>query len=354
MIRSMSWFEKHKEEILRDFTTFLQFKSISTDPAYKKDVLACCQWVQDYLKKCGLDIEVWETEGYPVIFASNLKAGPDRPTVLLYHHYDVQPADPLELWESDPFEPEVRDGHIYARGAQDNKGQCFYSLTAVRAFLEEHNDVNIKVIVEGEEEIGSRGLSQIVGEKKEALAADHLLIIDTDIPGANVPGVTLGVRGVVTMEVACSGSTVDLHSGLFGGVAYNPNRALAELLAQCWDEKGHVAIPGFYDGVVEPSPAERDDLSFDIEPDLSSVSASPKEEGYSIVEQNWIRPTLEINGMWGGYTGEGFKTVIPASAHAKLSVRTVPDQDPHALMDCIGDFLKKKRLSRYRCEGKTW
>ncbi len=339
------WYRDHYDQILKDFFTFLSFPSISTDSKFEKDSRRTAEWLEGVLKKIGLDAEVWETPGLPVVFGSYQKAGPSRPTLLIYHHYDVQPVDPLDLWKSDPFKPVVRNNQVYARGAVDNKGQCFYSLTALKAFFElaQQININIKVFIEGEEESGGRGTQAILQQKRAELKADHLLVVDFGIQDVKTPGITLGMRGILTMQVECSNSSIDLHSGEHGGIALNPNRALAQMLAQLWDAKGRVAVPHFYDEVQTLSKEHLSliDMSFDVDHYTKSfgVKAFCAEEGYSLKESNWLRPVLELNGMWGGYTGEGFKTVIPAKAHAKISARLVPDQDPLKVARAIGDYL---------------
>ncbi len=339
------WYKDHYDEILQDFFTFLSFPSISTDPQFNQHSRATADWLCKYMNKMGLETTLWETPGLPSVFGEYKKAGKHRPTLLIYQHYDVQPVDPIELWKSDPFKPVIKDNKVYARGASDNKGQCFYSLTAVKAMLELAKELNfnLKVFIEGEEESGGRGTTAILQEKKAELKADHLLVIDFDIPGANEPAITLGMRGIITLEVECSNASIDLHSGAHGGIAMNPNRALATLLGQMWDKHGKVQIPHFYDDLA---PLSKDhlslvDMSFDEERYKKSfgVKAFCNEEGYSIQESNWIRPTLEINGMSGGYTGQGFKTVIPAKAHAKISCRLVPNQDPNKIAKAITDYL---------------
>jgi acetylornithine deacetylase/succinyl-diaminopimelate desuccinylase-like protein len=339
------WYEEHREEIVRDFFSFLSFPSISTDPAHAQDCRNTAKWLASYLERIGFQTVLWETPGLPVVFAS-YEAGPERPTVLIYHHYDVQPVDPLELWKNPPFEPEIRANKVYARGAVDNKGQCFYSLTALKALfaLCKEVDINIKVFIEGEEECGGKGTTAILSEKSTAMQADYLLIVDFGIPEAHTPAITLGMRGIVTMEVECENGAIDLHSGAHGGIALNPNRALAQLLANLWDETGRIAVDHFYD---EVRPIGREELShlemvFDAKKYESEfgVKALCFEEGYSTIEANWLRPTLEINGMWGGYTGAGFKTVIPSKAYAKLSCRLVPDQEPDVIAKRVAQHLK--------------
>lgn len=340
------WYRDHSEQALRDFFAFLRFRSISTDPAYQDQVLACACWLKEYLSQIGLQAELWETPGLPVVFASYLKAGVHRPTVLLYHHYDVQPVDPRELWHSDPFEPEIRQNQVYARGAVDNKGQCFYSITALKAMLElaKTLNVNIKVFIEGEEESGGAGTAAILKQKKKDLKADHLLVVDFDIPGPDKPGIAMGMRGLVSFQVECSNAAIDLHSGSHGGIALNPNRALAQMLSQLWDQTGRVTIPHFYDQVKPLSSKHLAsvDMSFDLDQYVKSfgVKAFGAEQGVSLKESNWLRPSLEINGMWGGYTGSGFKTVIPSKACAKISCRLVPDQNPLEIGKHFEKFFK--------------
>lgn len=342
-----AWYESHHRRLLDDYFTFLKFPSISTDPAYATDIQKTAEWVGNQLKKIGFKVELWQTKKYPVVFASH-HVDPSRPTVLIYHHYDVQPIDPIEKWGSPPFEPVLRDGVVYARGASDNKGQCFYTLAALQAFFDlcQKVDLNIKLFIEGEEECGSEGALQMVQEKKEALKADYLLIGDMGIPALDTPAITIGLRGILSMEVQCSNSTIDLHSGIHGGIALNPNRALVELLAKLWDKNGRVAVPGFYDDVITPSPEELKDVFKDIDlPYLKKqfgLRSFRGEGDYSLWESNAIRPTLELNGISGGYTGAGFKTVIPSQAIAKLSCRLVPGQDPVKVAKVIEDFLTKE------------
>jgi acetylornithine deacetylase/succinyl-diaminopimelate desuccinylase-like protein len=340
------WFKEHDQKTMEDFCTFLRFPSISTDPQHEKDSRHTAQWLCDYLESMGMQAELWETPGLPVVFGKHMKAGPDRPTVLIYHHYDVQPVDPLSLWKSGPFEPVIRDNQVFARGACDNKGQCFYSLTALKAFLALAKQIpfNIKVFIEGEEESGGKGTLAALKEKQAELKADHLLIVDFGIPSAGVPAITLGMRGLVALNVECSNASIDLHSGSHGGIALNPNRALLSMLSKIWNENGEIQIPGFYDDLLSlpKELLDRIDMSFDLEEYQKSfgVKAFSNEKGYSLKESNWLRPTLEINGMSGGYAGPGFKTVIPAKAFAKISCRLVPNQDPEKIGKSIERFLK--------------
>ena len=346
-----AWYQDHYDQIIKDFFKFLSFPSISADEKYGNNCRECAAWLCDYLKEIGFAVQLLETPGLPVVFGSCLKAGRERPTVLIYHHYDVQPVDPLTLWTSPPFDPVIRNNQVYARGALDNKGQCMFSLVALKAIFEmaQALDVNIKLFIEGEEESGGKGTAHAIKQHRALLKADHLLVVDFDIPAPGVPAITLGMRGIITAEVSCSNASIDLHSGMHGGVALNPNRALIHILSQVWDEGGRVAVPHFYDDVAELSQEELSslDLSFDQAgyEKTFGVKAYCPEEGYSIRESNWLRPTVEINGMWGGYTDVGFKTVIPSQAHAKISCRLVPHQHPEKITEALTQFLKDKAPS---------
>jgi acetylornithine deacetylase/succinyl-diaminopimelate desuccinylase-like protein len=341
------WFQKNKQAIEKDYFDFLRFRSISTEPAFKKEVDRCAEWVSSYLEQSGFDSRLVETPVHPVVVAENSHAGPERPTLLIYGHYDVQPVDPIELWISDPFTPTVREGKIFARGAVDDKGQIFYAMVAMRAWKEkgEPLPINIKFCIEGEEEASSLGLSNILPKIEKSLRADHLLVVDYDAYDENVPAINLGARGMLSMDVSIQGATGDLHSGLYGGIAYNPNRALAELLAKLYDEEGRVTVEGFYEDVKAPTEQER--KTFPARYDRAfftkhfGIEAFGGEKGSTIQEANLFRPVLEINGMAGGYFGPGFKTVIPAKAIAKLSCRLVPGQDPKKIAMAIRSFLEK-------------
>lgn len=341
----------NRKQILDDYYTFLRFPSVSSEPEYQKDVLACAEWLQTYLKDLGFHVERWETSGHPTVFASYMHAGADKPTLLIYNHYDVQPVDPLDEWTTSPFSPEERNGEVYARGAQDNKGQCFYVLQALKFYLEYYGSfpINIKLCIEGEEEMGSVGLSQILESKREQLKADYTAIVDLGLHDAKIPALTLGIRGLFTMDVEVKGANTDLHSGSHGGIVPNPIHALVSLLAGLRDESGKITIPGFYDQVAEMPLEERAKISFhfDLNDYQSITGAYPVggEKDFSALERAWIRPTLEINGISGGYTGKGFKTVIPAKAYAKISCRLVPDQDPHHMGELVANYLRKNAPS---------
>lgn len=341
-------YAEYRDNALKDYFTFLKFKSISSEPDFQEQVLACADWVSAYLNKLGFEVQLWPTSGHPTIFAKNMKAGPNQPTLLIYNHYDVQPVDPLELWESPPFEPTLRNGQVYARGAQDNKGQCFYVLLALKALIEkaEGLPINIKLCIEGEEECGSTGLAQLLKTKGKDLRADYLAIVDLGLPNPSTPAITLGVRGLVTMDVEIKCSNSDLHSGSHGGLAFNPIHALVALLSSVRDASGKITIPGFYDDVVAISDEEKQQVSlaFDTKKYESNFGTKPTggERALDPLERNWLRPTFEINGIKGGYSGEGFKTVIPAKAMAKVSCRLVPNQDPYKIGRLVANFLETR------------
>lgn len=348
-----AWYGKNKQRILEDYFTFLKFPSISTDPSFKKETHSCAEWLKEFLQKIGLNVEIWKTSGHPVLFASH-QTSPNAPTLLIYNHYDVQPVDPLELWKSPPFEPTLREGKVYARGASDNKGQLFYVITAVQAFLElaKEKKFNLKLFIEGEEECGSHGTREVLKAKQKELKADYCLVLDMGIPGIDTPAVTLGIRGITTMQVDVRNSSIDLHSGVFGGIVLNPLQALTTALSRFW-ANGKVAIPGFYDDVVEATEQEKKEIDLSLDKDALrknfGIRVFGGEAGYTLAESNCLRPTLEINGVSGGYTGKGFKTVLPAEAHAKISCRLVPNQDPAKICKMITDFLRHE-LAGFECK----
>lgn len=350
------WFDKNRAKIREDYFSFLRFPSISADPAYRKDCNQCADWLVGYLKTAHLKAERIETSTLPIVYAEDLSAGSNKPTVLVYGHYDVQPVDPLELWKSPPFEPTERDGSIFARGAVDDKGQIFFAICAVQCWkdLGHPLPVNLKFCIEGEEEFQSKGLSEMLPFLKSKLKADQLLVVDFDQFDPDIPAVSLGGRGITAVEVTLHGANTDLHSGLYGGIAYNPNRALVELLAKLWDREGRVQVPGFYDGVIEPT---KDEIqSFECRHERPyytqhlGIEAFGGEKGRSLHEANCFRPTLELNGIVGGYTGAGIKTVIPAQAHAKITCRLVPDQDPEKITERIAEFLKSHVVKGMKIE----
>jgi len=333
--------------VREDFFTFLRFKTISSDSSLNAEQKRCAEWLCNYFRKLDCHAEVIETSNLPIAYAEDLRAGPKAPTLLIYGHYDVQPVDPIELWKSDPFEPVEKNGAFYARGAQDDKGQIFFAIAALRYIRETRQPlpINLKFCIEGEEENGSVGLATVLPSLKEKFKTDFLMVIDVDILDADTPSINLGARGIITLDVLLRGSNVDLHSGGFGGVAYNPNRAAAELIAQLWDQNGRVAVDHFYDDVTELSAHEKSFYQSGASAKAiqeAGIVALGGEKGLPPHEACWFRPTLEINGISGGYSGPGFKTVIPAETRIKISCRLVPNQDPARIGQYVKDFLLKK------------
>ncbi len=326
----------NQERFLDELITFLQFPSISTDPSRKEDVQLCASWLRDHLQMLGLqNVQLFPTEGHPVVYGEWLEAGAQAPTVLVYGHYDVQPVDPVDLWDSPPFRPTIRDGAIYARGAMDDKGQVWLQLKALEAWLrvEGRLPVNVKVLIEGEEEIGSVHLGDFVKQHRQMLDADVVLISDTAMLGPEKPAVCYGLRGLAYVELHVRGPRRDLHSGSFGGAVDNPANVLSWMIAQLKDRYGRITIPGFYDDVRPLSELEQQALAqvpFDPAAFAHSIGVPMLygEAGYSPVEWLWTRPTLDVNGLWSGFQGKGAKTIIPAAAGAKISMRLVPDQSP--------------------------
>ncbi len=329
----------HQQRFLDELFELLRYPSVSADPKYKDDVSRTAAFVAQKLRDAGADnVEVCPTAGHPIVYGEKI-IDPDRPTVLVYGHYDVQPPDPLELWETPPFEPTVRDGKIFARGACDDKGQFYMHIKALE-LMEATGTLacNIKFMIEGEEEVGSDHLGEFVKANTERLAADIVLISDTAMISLDTPSLETGLRGLSYLEVEVTGPNRDLHSGVYGGAVANPATVLAKLIASLHDADNRITIPGFYDDVVALTNAERKALNeapFDeaeYKKDLG-IDALWGEKGYTTIERTGIRPTLEVNGIWGGYIGEGAKTVLPSKAHAKISMRLVPNQDSHAITE---------------------
>src|SRR6202011_3513927 len=323
----------------------LRFPSISADSQFKSSVDACADWLTSRLQRAGLQSQKYETAGHPVVVARN-EQRPGRRTVLIYGHYDVQPPDPLDLWETPPFEPVVKGNKIFARGSTDNKGQILAHILGVESALWEQGDlpVNVVLMIEGEEEIGSPNLEAFLKEHQSALRADVVAISDTGMVAPGIPTFTYGLRGILCMEIQLRGPSADLHSGIFGGSVANPATVLSRLVAKLHDGHERIAIPGFYDRVLPLEQWERDlwaKLPY-TEKSWLATTGSPRisgEEGYTFLEQVWARPTAEVNGFGSGYQGEGPKTIVPSKATAKLSFRLVPDQDPTELRGIITKFL---------------
>jgi len=333
---------------LEDLFSFLRFASISTDSNHSGDVRACAEWLIDKLNHMGLDTELHETAQHPIVVARN-KHVAGKKTCLIYGHYDVQPVDPVELWDSPPFEPEIRDGRIWARGATDNKGQMLAHVLGVEQSLEEDGElpVNLIFLFEGEEEIGSPNLMPFLQQHKDELKCDVIAVSDTGMVAQGVPTMGYGLRGIACCEVTVKGPSGDLHSGVYGGAVANPATAVARLVASLHDTEGNIAIEGFYDEVRPLEQWERDmwaDVPGMTEQDMLAITGSPAlfgEPGYSSAERLWARPTAEVNGIAGGYQGEGSKTVLPAEAMAKFSFRLVPDQAPKDIMKKVQAHLEK-------------
>jgi acetylornithine deacetylase/succinyl-diaminopimelate desuccinylase-like protein len=338
----------NRDRYVEELKEYLAIPSISALPDHQQDVRRCAEWTADHLRRIGLqNVRLEETPGNPVVYAEWLGAD-GAPTILFYGHYDVQPVDPLELWESPPFEATIRDGEIYARGAVDDKGQIFMHFKAIEAYLSQNGrlPVNMKIVLEGEEEVGSAHLDNFVKANKDLLAADVVVISDSPMFDRGVPSICYGLRGLVYCQLDLRGTKTDLHSGSFGGAVANPIMVLAQVLAQMKDRGGRIKIPGFYDDVRELAAEEREQwrrLPFNERQYAREIGA-PKlfgESGYSTLERVWARPTFEVNGIQGGFTGDGAKTVIPALAMAKVSMRLVPDQDPDRIADLFEQFVKK-------------
>jgi acetylornithine deacetylase/succinyl-diaminopimelate desuccinylase-like protein len=344
---ALDYIHTHRDRFVTELKAFLAIPSISALPAHQPDVRRCADWTADEMRRIGLEhVQLMETGGHPVVYGDWLNA-PGAPTILFYGHYDVQPVDPVELWESPPFEAAVRDGEIYARGAADDKGQVFMHLKAIEAHLRTGRlPVNIKLVIEGEEEVGSAHLDDFVRANKPLLQADVVVISDSAMFDRGVPSICYSLRGLAYFQIDLRGTTSDLHSGVFGGAVANPAMVLAQVLAQMKDRSGRVRIPGFYDDVVPLSEEERAawrTLPFNERKYRKDLGA-PKlagESGYSVLERVWGRPTFEVNGLLSGFTGDGAKTVIPAVAMAKVSMRLVPNQDPNRIADLFEAYLRK-------------
>lgn len=355
----INYLNEHQEDSVEQLKQLLRIASVSADSAYKSEVLKAAEFVRSGLADAGLDAQLVPTEGYPIVYAEWTKAA-GAPTVLIYGHYDVQPADPVSLWTTPPFEPTIRDGRIWARGATDDKGQFWTHVLSVAGWLKVTGalPVNVKFVIEGEEEVGSKNLDKYLESNKDKLACDVAVISDTSQYGPGMPAITYGLRGILACEVTLTGPNRDLHSGTFGGSVLNPVNALARLVSKLHDENGRIQIPGFYEQVVELDDKERAEfaqLPFnegDYLADLG-VNAAWGEAGYSTTERRWARPTCDVNGMFGGYTGEGPKTIIPSTATAKITCRLVPDQDPHALTEALKKFLEANVPAGVRMKFST-
>jgi acetylornithine deacetylase/succinyl-diaminopimelate desuccinylase-like protein len=340
------YIETHKERFLNELFELLRIPSVSADAKFKNDVIRTADVIKEKLTAAGADkVEICPTAGYPIVYAEKI-IDPKLPTVLVYGHYDVQPADPLELWTSGPFEPVIKDGKIYARGACDDKGQMYMHVKAFEFMMKTNTlPCNVKFMIEGEEEVGSTNLGIFVKQNKAKLKADVILISDTGIIANDIPSITVGLRGLSYVEVEVTGPNRDLHSGLYGGAVANPINVLCEMIAKMKDDKNHINIPGFYDDVEIVSSEERTEMakapfSLDAYKKALDLSDIHGEDTYSTNERTSIRPTLDVNGIWGGYTGEGAKTVIASRAYAKISMRLVPHQNSDKITELFSKYFK--------------
>ncbi len=340
---------------LEDFYTFLRFPSVSTDDHYSERVSECAHWLVEKLTGIGLKAELVPTAGHPVVWGRN-EHREGRRTVLIYGHYDVQPPDPLELWDSPPFDPVLKDGYVFARGATDNKGQILSHILGVQETIERTRElpVNLHFVIEGEEEIGSGNLGNFLHENRDKLSCDVVVVSDTGMIAPHTPTLSYGLRGVAALELKVTGAKIDLHSGIYGGAVANPASALAQLLATLHERNGHIAIAGFYDDVAPLEDWEREawkKLPIDVDAEVLKETGAPAlfgEKGFSTLERIWARPTAEINGIGGGYQGQGTKTVIPSHAMAKLTFRLVPNQKADEII-----VLAKKHLEKSLPAGVT-
>lgn len=344
----ISFINSNKEQYVEELKDFLRIPSISTNPENKADVARCAQYVSDQMNKSGLqNIQIIPTPGHPIVYGEWLGA-PGKPTILYYGHYDVQPVDPVNLWSSGPFEPTIKDGYIYARGSSDDKGQVFLNLKSVEAHMKTNGKlpVNVKFMIEGEEEIGSVNLENFITSHKELLKADVVLVSDTSFFDDEMPSIAYGLRGLCYMQVDLTGPNRDLHSGVYGGAVANPINELANIISKLKDKNGKITIPGFYDKVRQLTKAERDaykKLPFAKKAYFKDLGIKETfgEKGYSILEQVSGRPCLDCNGIWGGFQGEGAKTVLPSKASAKISMRLVPNQTPQQIAKLFERYVKK-------------
>ena len=354
-----NYVDNNKQNFLDSLFEILEIQSISSDPKYKPQLSKGAEWIEKYLKKIGIpETKILLTQQHPVVFGEFSKYGKDKPTVLIYGHYDVQPPDPLELWKTDPFTPTIIDNLIYARGASDMKGQLMVILNAIQAInATSELPINIKFMIEGEEEIGSPSIEKFLKSNRELFASDFVLNLDAGMISKTQPTIVYGLRGLAYFEIHITGPGHDLHSGLFGGVVMNPIQALATIISSMVNDKGLIQLPGFYDDVLPLSGEERDQLkklglNDDYYLDQTEAMMLFGEEGYSPTERIGARPTLDVNGIIGGYTGEGPKTVIPSTAIAKLSTRLVPNQTPEKVKDQLHEYMNQHAPKQIEWEVK--
>ncbi|GAB3060769.1 dipeptidase [Virgibacillus ainsalahensis] len=356
--KALAYLKENRKNLLEKLNAFLSIPSVSTDSVHKKDVHAAADFITTYLKEINFEnIEKQETAGHPLIYAEYNGAGPEAPTVLFYGHYDVQPVDPIDQWDSDPFRPEVRDGRLYARGSSDDKGQVFMHLAVFEAYMKTEGKLplNVKVCIEGEEEIGSENLYDILHEKKEQFHADFAVISDSGMVAENQPTILYGLKGFTGIEINVTGPDHDLHSGMYGGAIRNPIMALSHILTSMKNENEVVTVDGFYDDVDALTDKERKLIEQVEGENFTEATGAPEtasEQGYTAKEHTQTRPTFEINGIYGGYQGEGTKTIIPSTATAKITCRLVPGQDPEKVQQQLEDHVKSSCPSGVTVEVK--
>jgi len=346
MEKITKYIDENRQRFLDELFDFIRIPSVSAKPEHKKDMARATEFIKDKLLEAGADkAEVFPTQGHPIVYGEKM-VDKDAPTILVYGHYDVQPAEPFELWDSPPFEPEIRNEKIYARGADDDKGQLFMHVKAFE-YMNRTDALtcNIKFMIEGEEEIGSPSLKKFCVDHKELLLSDVILVSDTTMIAPDIPSITIGLRGLSYMEVEVSGPNRDLHSGLYGGAVANPANVLAKMIASLTDENNRITIPGFYEDVLEVTREERDEMAkrpFNLDEFKKSINLDHEsgEQGYTTLERTGIRPSLDVNGIWGGFIGEGAKTILPSKASAKISMRLVPNQKSKKIDKLFEDYFK--------------
>ncbi|MBD3674180.1 MAG: dipeptidase [Planctomycetaceae bacterium] len=350
----------HADDYVADLTALLKIPSISADSNHKGDMTKAAEWLKARFEAAGLSSEIVPTAGHPIVTAEWCEAE-GAPTVMIYGHYDVQPPDPLDLWTTPPFEPDIRDGKIYARGATDDKGQMITHLFGVEAWLKTEGKlpVNVKFIIEGEEEVGSDNLDKYLEEHKETINCDVAVVSDTSQYAPGMPAITYGLRGITACEVTLRGPSKDLHSGMFGGTVANPLTGMSQLLSRLHDLEGRVQVPGFYEDVLELSPEEREEfasLPFNEQEfcEELGVESTFGEAGFTTIERRWARPTCELNGIFGGYSGEGPKTIVPSFCTAKISCRLVPNQNAEKILSQLEVFLRENLPAGLMMEFKTY
>lgn len=345
----LEYFNQNKDRFLDELIEVLSIPSVSNGEANKSDVVRCAEWLKAHMEKIGLqNTEIYKTKGHPIVYGDYMNAGKDKPVILIYGHYDVQPPEPLDRWVNPPFSPVVKDGKIYGRGTADDKGQIFIHLKAIESFLKTDGTlpINVKIIFEGEEEIGSENLGEFISSHKELLKAEYVVISDTEMYEKGKPAICYGLRGLCYMQIDVTGPNRDLHSGTYGGAVENPINALAKIISQLKSDEGKILIDGFYDDVTDLTEEERKELNklatdenqFKKDLDVKSLTG---EKGYTLVERLTARPTLDCNGIWGGFQGKGTKTVIPSEAGVKISMRLVPQQNPEKIAELFKKYIEK-------------